>query len=71
MARTLQQAIDDLNATQNLYDRTIMEIGQLYADLNWTKDERLHKRLNEKFDMLVKVEQRKKEIEKEISSLGG
>jgi hypothetical protein len=58
MPRTLQQAINELHVTQNLYDRTTMDIGQLYADLNRTKDEKLQIQINDKLEVLVKLEQR-------------
>lgn len=67
MSKQLSEIIKEFNQCQTLYDRTTMEIGQLYADFNRTNDERIKTSLNSKFEVLKKVEQRLRELEKEIT----
>jgi phosphoribosyl-dephospho-CoA transferase len=69
MARTITEIIKENNDCQSLYDRTIMQIGQLYADYNRTKSEKAKISLNSKFEILIKVEARLRELEKELTNI--
>lgn len=67
MARTISEIVKENNDCQSLYDRTIMEIGQLYADYNRTQNEKTKISLNSKFEVLKKVEVRLRELERELT----
>lgn len=65
--RTRREIIKDFNETQTVYDRLIMEIGQLYAKHRLTNDQNLVPSINEKVDAFQKVELRLRELEQELS----
>ncbi len=48
MKRTITEIVKENNEFQLLFDRTTMEIGQLFAKYNRTKDEKIHLSLNSK-----------------------
>lgn len=69
MSRTLEVAMHDLNIAQNQYDRTTMEIGQLYSDLVRFKDEKINEKIVVKLELLIKFESHIKNLEAEINAM--
>jgi len=65
--RTRQEIIKDFNETQSVYDRLIMEIGQLYAQHRLTNDQNLVPTINNKVDAFQKVELRLRTLEQELT----
>ena len=67
MARTITEIINENNECQTLYDRTIMEIGLLFANYSRTQDEKIKISLDSKVEALQRVEVRLRELEKELT----
>lgn len=67
MKRTITEIVKENNECQLLFDRITMEIGQLFAKYNRTKDEKIHLFLNSKIEVLKIVESRLIELERELS----
>ncbi len=64
--RTKLEIINDINSTQTLYDRLLMDIGLLSAKCFTTKDKFLVATTNEKIEAFKKVELQLHELEKEL-----
>ena len=67
MAKTKLEIIKELNQAQAIYDRTIMDIGQLYARYLSSNEEILKRTINEKVVTLQQVEIVLQSLEKELA----
>jgi hypothetical protein len=68
MARTKSEIIKEINETQTLCNRLVMQIGQGYADINRTKDESLNAMVNGKIETFKKAEAQLRTLEQELAN---
>lgn len=68
MARTKAEIIKEINETQNLCNRFLMQIGQGYADFNRTKDQGIHAIVNGKIESFKKAEAQLRMLENELAN---
>jgi hypothetical protein len=64
--RPVQDIIRDRNDAQQLYDRLLMEIGDLYARYYRTKDDSLQTTIADKVAVFQKVEAQMRTLENEL-----
>lgn len=67
MSRTKTEIIKEINETQTLCNRLVMQIGQGYAGINRIKDESLNALLNGKIEAFQKAEAHLRILERELA----
>lgn len=65
--RTKTEIINDINQTQTLCDRLIMDIGQGYAQVRLTNNNNLVATLNQKIDAFKNAEAQLRTLEQELA----
>lgn len=68
MARSKTEIIKEINEAKTLCNRLAMEIGQGYADINRTRDERLNAMVNAKIETFQKAEAQLRMLENELAN---
>jgi prefoldin subunit 5 len=66
--RTKTEIIQDINQTQALCNRLIMDIGQGYAQVQLTKDNTLIEKINQKINAFQKAEVQLRTLEQELAN---
>lgn len=65
--RTQQEIITEIDRTQQVYNRLVMDIGQMYANHRLKNDSQLVPLINEKVEAFQKVELSLRTLEQELS----
>lgn len=68
MSRTKTEIISEMNQTQTLCNRLLMQIGQGHADIDRTKDESLVIEVNAKIEAFQKAEADLRMLENELAN---
>jgi hypothetical protein len=66
--RTKSEIIKDINQTQTLCDRLIINIGQGYAEVRLTNNNNLVATVNQKIDAFKKAEAQLRTLEQELAN---
>ena len=64
--RTQQEIINELNVSQTVFNKLIMEVGQLYAQYRLTDNQNLLSIINSKVESSQQIELRLKLLEQEL-----
>lgn len=66
--RTKSEIINEINETQNLYNRLALEIGLSFANYSQRKDELIMSEINKKIQIFQKTEAQLRFLENELAN---